>query len=65
MMCVYRIYQLSVRGYMIFAFLTMQQISVRAEPEYKGKPLLLKAVECKPSLSEAFVLLIFKPLLKP
>ena len=62
MMCVYRIYQLNVRGEAIFAFLAMQQISVRAEPEYKGKSLLLKAVECKPSLSEAFVLLIFKPL---
>lgn len=62
MMCVYRIYQLNVRGCIIFAFLAMQQISVRAETEYKGKSLLLKAVECKPSLSEAIVLLIFKPL---
>lgn len=63
MMCVYRIYQLNVRGQAIFAFLAMQPISAAAEYKiYKGKSLLLKAVECKPSLSEAFVLLIFKPL---
>lgn len=62
MMCVYRIYQLSVRGYIIFAFLTIQPNSATAEHNYKDKSLLLKAVECKPSLSEAFVLLIFKPL---
>ncbi len=43
MMCVYRIYQLNVRGYIIFAFLTIQPNSATAEHNYKGKSTAIKS----------------------